>query len=98
VNVSTKAETSNEVPSQMVAILEDMTGDWDLELDKGIDLETQLIRDLEFESIDIVEMVVTIEQKLGKRNIPFEELLMVDGRYVDDLSVGQIADFVARYV
>jgi acyl carrier protein len=30
-----------------------------------------------------------------KSKLPFNELLMRDGRYVDDLSIGQIADFVA---
>lgn len=82
----------------MVQILTDMTGDWDLGLQGGIDRNTRLMHDLAFESIDIVELVVAIEEKFGTRKIPFEKLLMVDGRYVDDLSVGEIAEFVADHL
>ena len=84
-----------DVSSQMVGILTDMTSDWDIELDSEINRETRLIADLEFESIDIVELVVAIEQTFNSRGIPFERLLMVDGRYVDDLSVAQVSDFVS---
>ena len=84
--------------STLVGILQDMTSDWDVEFDEGIGRDTRLIGDLAFESIDIVEMVVAIEESFGQRNIPFEKLLMVDGRYVDDLTVGQVADFVATHV
>jgi acyl carrier protein len=83
--------------AKIVEALEEMTSDWDLDLAEGIGRETRLIRDLSFESVDIVELVVAIEQAYNQRNIPFEKLLMVDGRYVDDLSVGQVADFVAAY-
>ena len=84
-----------DVSSQLVGILTDMTSDWDIELDSDINRETRLIADLAFESIDIVELVVAIEQTFNSRGIPFERLLMVDGRYVDDLSVAQVSDFVA---
>ena len=84
-----------DVSSQLVGILTDMTSDWDIELDSEINRETRLIADLAFESIDIVELVVAIEQTFNSRGIPFERLLMVDGRYVDDLSVAQVSDFVA---
>ena len=84
-----------DVSCQLVGILTDMTSDWDIELDSEINRETRLIADLAFESIDIVELVVAIEQTFNSRGIPFERLLMVDGRYVDDLSVAQVSDFVA---
>lgn len=84
-----------DVSSQLVGILTDMTSDWDIELDSEINRKTRLIADLAFESIDIVELVVAIEQTFNSRGIPFERLLMVDGRYVDDLSVAQVSDFVA---
>jgi acyl carrier protein len=89
---------TNGTTETVVQILTDMTGDWDLGLQGGIDRDTKLMHDLAFESIDIVELVVAIEEKFGTRKIPFEKLLMVDGRYVDDLSVGQIAEFVADHL
>lgn len=86
---------SQDVSSRLVGILTDMTSDWDIELENPISRDTRLIADLAFESIDIVELVVAIEQAFESRGIPFEQLLMVDGRYVDDLSVAQVSDFVA---
>lgn len=89
--------TNNDTVATVIAVLEEMTGDWDLGLDAPMDRNTQLIADLAFESIDIVQFVVALEQRLGRRNIPFEKLLMVEGRYVEDLSVGKIADFLAAH-
>jgi hypothetical protein len=53
--------------------------------------------DLEFESIDIVALIVEIERKYQRRDWPFEKLLMVDGRYVDELLVREVADFLYEY-
>lgn len=75
-------------------VLEDFIEDWDVELDEPIGRDTMLLADLEFESIDIIQLVVAIEEAFGKRKLPFEQVLMKDGRYVDDLSVGAIADFL----
>ena len=79
---------------QVVGIVADMTADWDLEPSAGIRAETLLIADLCFESIDIVQFVVALEERFGRRGLPFEKLLMADGRYVDDVSVAQVADFL----
>jgi len=75
-------------------VLEDFIEDWDIELEEAIGRDTLLLADLEFESIDIIQLVVAIEETFGKRKLPFEQVLMKDGRYVDDLSVGAIADFL----
>jgi acyl carrier protein len=93
-----RAVNNDKTTEKLIQILMEMTSDWDLELQGTIDRDTSLIGDLAFESIDIVELVVAIEESFHKRSIPFEKLLMVDGRYVDDLTVGQVADFVAAYV
>lgn len=97
-NDAAAQQPADAVTGALVKILEDMTSDWDIDLSGPIDRDTRLIGDLQFESIDIVELVVAIEEVYKERSIPFEQLLMVDGRYVDDLTVGQTADFVARHV
>jgi acyl carrier protein len=56
--------------------------------------DTRLLADLGFESIDIIQLVVAIQEELLKRKLSFDKLLMKDGRYVDDLSIGQIADYL----
>ncbi|HEY0973491.1 MAG TPA: hypothetical protein VGE57_03265 [Solimonas sp.] len=57
--------------------------------------DTQLLADLGFESIDIIQLVVAIQEDIVKRKLSFDQLLMKNGRYVDDLSIGQIADYLA---
>jgi acyl carrier protein len=84
----------SSILDQVVRIVSDMTADWDLELSGGIRPETLLIADLSFESIDVVQFVVALEERFGRRGLPFEKLLMVDGRYVDDLSVFQVVGFL----
>lgn len=94
----TSSAAADQATNRIVAILQDMTSDWDIDFSGDIDTGTCLIRDLAFESIDIVQFVVALEQEFGKRNIPFDKLLMTDGRYVSDLSVGQVATFLSEHV
>ncbi len=89
------AASTDDIVSRVCSVLVDMTDDWDMDFEGEINRDTFLISDLAFESIDIVQLVVAIEGEFDKRGIPFEQLLMVDGRYVDDLSVGDIADFLS---
>ena len=78
----------------VLQVLKDLTADWDTDYAGPIGPETQLIGDLDFESIDVVELVVSLEGRLQRKDLPFEKLLMQDGRYVEDLTVGQVVDFV----
>jgi acyl carrier protein len=78
----------------VIAILEDMTSDWDLDYGGGIGPETCLIGDLSCESIDIVQFVVAIEECFQRRDLPFERLLMTNGRYIDDLTVNDVVNFL----
>jgi acyl carrier protein len=78
----------------VVEILEEMTKEWDTGFSGRIGPETSLMNQLTFESIDIVMLIVAIEERFGKKGMPFEELLMVDGHYVEDLKVSQIAGFL----
>ena len=78
----------------VLQILKNLTADWDNDYGGEIGPETSLIGELAFESIDVVELVVSIEGRFQRRDLPFEKLLMHDGRYVDDLTVGQVVDFL----
>ncbi len=89
---------SDPLVGQLSELLQDFTQDWDNEFEGEMTRETRLLADLGFESIDIIQLVVAIEEMVGKRKLPFNQLLMKDGRYVDDLSIGQIADFLKTQV
>lgn len=60
-----------------------------------MDADTRLLADLGFESIDIIQLVVAIQEDIVRRKLSFDQLLMKNGRYVDDLSIGQIAEYLA---
>ena len=80
---------------KLIALLEDFTQDWDSDFEGEMNADTKLLADLGFESIDIIQLVVAIQEEILKRKLSFDRLLMKDGRYVDDLSIGQIADYLA---
>ena len=75
-------------------IVEEITGDWETGFAGGITPETKLIGDLGFESIDVVHLIVTLEEHYRRSDLKFDKILMHDGRYVDDLSIGELADFL----
>ena len=93
---ATKTFTRDELESGVCTLLTDMTSDWELDYDQPINGETRLMADLAFSSIDVVQLVVAIEAFVQRRQLHFEHLLMVDGRYVMELQVRQIADFLAE--
>ena len=85
---------ANGVQDKLIAILADMTQDWGLELAGPMDAETCLMGDLGFASIDLVALIAAIDEEWQRRDWPYERLLMVDGRYVDDLTLGEVSKFL----
>lgn len=88
--------TPEFLTATVVKILNETIQDWDLELEEEIGAKTTLTNDLEFESIDVVQLLVAIEQALGRKGLPFEQLFIEDGAYVDDVSVTQIVEFLMQ--
>ena len=86
------------IQKEMVLLLEDMTSDWDTAFQGAVGPETRLIADLAFESIDVVQLIVAIEERFGRKDLPFVELVMQNGRYVDELRVADIVAFLARHL
>jgi acyl carrier protein len=85
---------SDDVESGVITVINDMVADWDLDRPAGIASTTSLMNDLEFESIDIVQLAVQLEQHFEQSGLPFEQLFMREGDYVDDLTVAEIAAFL----
>ena len=95
---SSNARGREAILADLVRVIEEITGDWETGFSGGIRPETKLIGDLGFESIDVVHLVVTLEEHFRRQDLPFEKVLMREGRYVDDLSVGALADFLHAQV
>jgi len=85
--------TEDEVKNILVEIIEDLIQDWELDLEEQISGSTLLVADLEFASVDIIQLCVAIEQHYN-RKIGFQELLMQGGKYISDLSIDELATFL----
>lgn len=83
-----------EIQSAIVNILKDMTQEWDLDL-SDINPKTKLVEDLNFGSIDIIHLVVAIEEHFQKK-LGFNELLMKNGQYVEDITIEDLVSFVSH--
>ncbi len=96
--MSTPEKTSvlsrEEIQPRVIAVLEDMTADWELDSTAGIEPQTRLMEDLAFESIDVVQLVVAIEKEFNRKGLPFEKLFMHEGDYVDEILVKEVVDFL----
>jgi acyl carrier protein len=96
---ASKVQTDREgILEKVIQILRNMTSDWDTGFSGPIAADTCLVSDLMCESIDIVQFVVALEECFGRRDLPMEELLMIDGRYVDDLRVAEVVDFLCKHL
>ena len=93
--MNAKTFTEESINQEIIKILTDMTSDWDIDEDAGaITTSTKLVADLSFESVEIVQLMVQIEQHFGLKNLASEKLLIKDGRHVPDLSVPEISRFL----
>jgi acyl carrier protein len=83
----------DQIERLIIDVVGELTQDWDLD-DLSITEDTELCADAGFESLDIVQLVVLIEKKLGGPGIPFEQLFMQHGRYIDDVTIKELAAFI----
>ena len=90
--------TRQEVLHRVLGLVEGLTNEWEIAYRGEIGAETSLIADLTLESIDIVTMGGAIEEHFGHEGLPFEKLLMKDGRYVDDIKIGELVDFLCTHL
>lgn len=77
----------------VIAVVDDLVQDWGLDLEGGIGAATRVVADLQFASVDIIQLCVALEQTY-ERKFGFQDLLMKDGSYVGDLTLAQFAQFV----
>jgi len=96
--MSDHAFSQEAILQGIIHILEDMTSDWDMEFNGPIGENTKLIGELGFESIDVVQFIVAIEENFQRRGLPYEEFFMRDGRYVDEIVVADVVAFLYRHL
>ena len=96
--VNENSDSREEIQIGVVNVLQNMVEEWDLDLPEPIGPDTRIIEDLGFESIDLVQLVVSIEEKFGVRGLPYEKVLMKDGAYVTEIHLSDLVDFLHKYI
>lgn len=86
--------TKDAIEKTLAGIVEELVQDWGIDLNGGVGGKTLLVNDLEFASVDIIQLCVAIEQHYDSK-FGFQDLLMINGSYVSDLSITQMAEFLA---
>jgi len=77
----------------IVEIINQMLTDWGVPSDQ-VGENTYLSADLGLSSMDALNLMATLDAKLGVK-LPYERLVMPDTEYVTDLKLGQLAEFAA---
>jgi acyl carrier protein len=90
--------SQKEIQKGLIEVLESMVIGWDLDLVEPIGPNTKIIEDLGFESIDLVQLVVGIEEKFQRRGLPYEEVLMKNGAYVTEINLSDLVSFLCRHI
>ena len=83
----------HDTQATVVAVVVDLTQDWGLDLAEPVSARSRVVADLDFASVDIIQLCVALEETFG-RKLGFQELLMKDGSYVGDLTLAQFAAHV----
>ena len=90
--ITTQAKLLDDV----LVLISQLAGDWDY---SGIiSVETRLLADLEMESLDLVVLGTSLQERYGR--LPFAEFLAELGqRPVEerDVSVGELVAFISRH-
>jgi acyl carrier protein len=81
------------IQSAVADIITEILDELDLESDKPIDPPTRLIADLGFASVDFIQLIVEVEGHF-QRKFGFHDLIMPNGHYVEDLTVGELVNFI----
>jgi acyl carrier protein len=91
-NKGEKMTTS--VEEIIIGLIEDFTDDWGIDLE--VSRQTLLKGDIGFDSSDTMQLFAAIAEHYSGVEFRFQDLVMEDGKYTDDLKVGQVIAFVIR--
>lgn len=83
------------VEDVVIGLVKSLIEDWGLD-DVEVGRETTLRGDMGFESADFMQIFTMIHEHYRGVNFKFQELVMRDNRFVEDLTLGEIAVFVLK--
>jgi acyl carrier protein len=84
----------DQILAVVVEAAESMTKDWEHALSAPPGPSTLLVADLGCQSLDIVMLTADLSRRLHRSDIPFERLLLANGKPAADISLGALAEFL----
>ena len=88
--------TRDQILQDVLELLRTVAKDWEFE--QPLTADTRLFTDLAFESLDLVVLGATIQERFGQK-FPFPEFFADIGqRAVHDLTVREWVDFIDRHL
>lgn len=86
--------TQVQIEQKLAVLLEDILRDWEQDLTAPITGKTRLVSDLGFASIDLIQLMVSLEKTFGKKGLPFDQVMMKDGAYISEMTVAELVNFL----
>ena len=87
--------TESDVLRDVLSIVKNLTSEFEFEFSGEIGPDSLFVADLDFKSTDVVELVVAIETHFQRRKLPFQQLVLKNGKYAD-FSVRDLAAFLHK--
>ncbi|EGV19397.1 hypothetical protein [Thiocapsa marina] len=84
--------TQAQIQDAVLLCIQDILADTDLELEEPLGAATMLNTDLCLTSVEAMELFAMLDLRLSLR-LPYEALVMADGQYRDELTVGELVEF-----
>lgn len=86
---------TSEIQANVIDLIQGLIADFGYNSDEDIGADTALIRDIGFASLDFVQLIVGIES-LFQQKLGFQDLLVENGQYVEDVTVRELVSFIDR--
>ena len=83
------------VEQVVIGLVEEFVDDWGLD-DVEVSKNTKIKEDIGFDSSDTMQLFAAIAEHYNPVEFKFQELVVQDDKFVDDLSLGQIIVFVLK--
>ena len=91
--VSNNNLSNSAVKQTLFDALSQFIIDYDLDWDQALQPEIACIADLGLSSVDFIQLVLAIESAFGQK-FGFQDLLMQQGEYIEDVTVQSLEDFI----
>ncbi|MDA7422045.1 acyl carrier protein [Tritonibacter multivorans] len=89
--------TTSLAETAVYEILTEFAEEWGLD-DLELTGSTTLKCDMGFESTDIMQLFLGLQEAFPSVKIPFQNLIMTDGKFVEDVTVQEVIAFVNREI